>query len=115
MHSDIVILSDRIKELSHTAGQGALTLDGELAGFSPFSDFYEYGDVVYYAATDGTRYEVGSGEYRQNGSNNELTRFPLRSSNLNSGPYYLNGKSADGATRGQEGYFYPLFLTNNKL
>ncbi len=113
MHSDIVILSDRIKELSHTAGQGALTLDGELAGFSPFSDFYEYGDVVYYAATDGTRYEVGSGEYRQNGSNNELTRFPLRSSNLNSGPYYLNGKSADGATRGQEGYFYPLFLTKS--
>ena len=62
MNSDIVILSDRIKELSHTKGQGAFVLDGELAGFSPFGDYYQYGDVVYYAATDGPNYEVGSGE-----------------------------------------------------
>ena len=113
MNSDIVILSDRIKELSHTKGQGAFVLDGELAGFSPFGDYYQYGDVVYYAATDGTNYEVGSGEYRQNGSDNELTRFPLRSSALDSGPYYLNGDSASGPTRGQQGYFYPLYLTKS--
>ena len=113
MNSDIVILSDRIKELSHTKGQGAFVLDGELAGFSPFGDYYQYGDVVYYAATDGTNYEVGSGEYRQNGSDNELTRFPLRSTALNSGPYYLDGESASGPTEGQEGYFYPLFLTKS--
>ena len=113
MNSDIVILSDRIKELSHTKGQGAFVLDGELAGFSPFGDYYQYGDVVYYAATDGTNYEVGSGEYMQNGSDNELTRFPLRSTALNSGPYYLDGESASGPTEGQEGYFYPLFLTKS--
>jgi len=113
MNSDIVILSDRIKELSHTKGQGAFVLDGELAGFSQFGDFYQYGDVVYYAATDGTYYEVGSGEYRQNGSDNELTRFPLRSSALDSGPYYLNGDSASGPTEGQQGYFYPLYLTKS--
>ena len=113
MNSDIVILSDRIKELSHTKGQGAFVLDGELAGFSPFGDYYQYGDVVYYAATDGTNYEVGSGEYRQNGSDNELTRFPLRSSALDSGPYYLNGDSASGPTKGQQGYFYPLYLTKS--
>lgn len=113
MNSDIVILSDRIKELSHTKGQGAFVLDGELAGFSRFGDFYQYGDVVYYAATDGTYYEVGSGEYRQNGSDNELTRFPLRSSALDSGPYYLNGDSASGPTEGQQGYFYPLYLTKS--
>lgn len=111
--SNKVVLTDRIKELSHTQGTSAFTLDGELAGFSTFGDFYEYGDVVYYAATDGVRYEVGSGEYRQNGSNNELTRFPLRSSNLNSGPYYLNGKSSYGATAGQEGYFHPMYLTKS--
>ena len=113
MNSDIVILSDRIKELSHTKGQGAFVLDGELAGFSPFGDYYQYGDVVYYAATDGTNYEVGSGEYRQNGSDNELTRFPLRSTALDSGPYYLNGDSASGPTEGQQGYFYPLYLTKS--
>ena len=73
--SNKVVLTDRIKELSHTQGTSAFTLDGELAGFSTFGDFYEYGDVVYYAATDGVRYEVGSGEYRQNGSNNELQDF----------------------------------------
>lgn len=113
MSSNIVVLSDRIKELSHTKGQGPFVLDGELAGFSTFGDFYASGDVVYYAATDGTSYEVGSGEYRQNGSNNELTRFPTRSSALNSGPYYLNGDSSSGSTEGQQGYFYPLFLTKS--
>jgi len=113
MHSNIVVLSDRIKELSHTKGQDPFVLDGELAGFSPFGDFYKYGDVVYYAATDGTYYEMGSGEYRQSGSDNELTRFPLRSSALDSGPYYLNGDSASGPTRGQQGYFHPLYLTKS--
>ena len=111
--SNIVVLSDRIKELSHTQGQGAFTLDGKIPGFSPFGDFYEYGDVVFYAATDGTYYEVGSGEYILDGSTNKLTRYPLRSSALNAGPYYLNGKSSSGGTRGQEGYFHPLFLTKS--
>lgn len=111
--SNIVILSDRIKELSHTQGQGAFTLDGKIPGFSPFGDFYEYGDAVFYAATDGTNYEVGSGEYVLDGSTNKLTRFPFRSSALDSGPYYLNGKSSSGGTRGQEGYFHPLFLTKS--
>jgi len=113
MSANIVILSDRIKELSHTKGAGPFVLDGKINGFSPFGDFYEYGDVVYYAATDGTYYEVGSGEYRQSGSDNQLTRFPLRSSALDSGPYYLNGQSASGPTRGKEGYYYPMFLTRS--
>ena len=113
MSANIVILSDRIKELSHTKGQGPFQLDGKIDGFSPFGDFYEYGDVVYYAATDGTSYEVGSGEYQLSGSNNVLTRFPLRSSALDSGPYYLNGQSASGPTTGREGFFYPMFLTRS--
>ncbi len=111
--SNIVVLSDRIKELSHTQGQGAFTLDGKIAGFSPFGDFYEYGDAVFYAATDGTYYEVGSGEYILDGSTNKLTRYPLRSSALNSGPYYVNGDSSSGGTEGKTGYFHPLFLTKS--
>ena len=111
--SNIVILSDRIKELSHTQGQGAFTLDGKIPGFSPFGDFYEYGDAVFYAATDGTNYEVGSGEYILDGSTNKLTRFPFRSSALNSGPYYLTGASSRAIDAGVEGVFHPLYLTKS--
>lgn len=110
-----IVLHDRIKELSHTQGTGPFILDGKINGFSPFGDFYEYGDVVFYAATDGVRYEVGSGEYKQDGSNNTLTRFPFRSTNLDSGPYYVNGTSDMNGTAhyGATGYFYPLYLTRS--
>ena len=112
--SRIVILSDRIKELSHTTGQGTFTLDGAATGFSPFQDFYEYGDVVWYAATDGISYEVGSGEFILDGSSNTLSRNPFRSSNLDSGPYYVNATSDLGSTAGTSGYFFPLYLTKSK-
>jgi hypothetical protein len=108
-----VRLSDRIKELSHDPGTSSFNLAGAVNGFSPFGDFYQYGDVVYYAATDGTRYEVGSGEYVLDGSNNSLTRYPLRSNRLAAGPYYLDGKSACGATAGVTGYFHPMYLTKS--
>ena len=81
--SDKIILSDRTKELSRSTGTGPLALDGAVRGFSAFGDFYSYGDAVFYAATDGTDYEVGSGQYLQDGSTNTLTRFPFRSTNSN--------------------------------
>ena len=88
-----VRLSDRIKELSYDPGTSRFALTGPVDGSSPFSAFYHQGDVVFYAATDGTRYEVGSGEYTLDGSTKVLTRYPLRSSSLSSGPYYINGES----------------------
>ena len=104
-----VRLSDRVKQISFDPSTNAFSLDSIATGFSPFRDFYEDGDVVFYAATDGTRYEVGSGEYRAN----TLTRYPLRSNNISSGPYFVDDASAHGATRGQEGHFYPLYLTKS--
>ena len=104
-----VRLSDRVKQLSFDPSTNAFALDSVATGFSPFRDFYENGDVVFYAATDGTRYEVGSGEY----NNNTLTRYPLRSNNISSGPYFVDDASAHGATRGKEGHFYPLYLTKS--
>ena len=104
-----VRLSDRVKQLSFDPSTNAFSLDSIATGFSPFRDFYENGDVVFYAATDGTRYEVGSGEY----NNNTLTRYPLRSTNISSGPYFVDDASAHGATRGKEGHFYPLYLTKS--
>ena len=108
-----IILSDRIKELSRTTGTGPLLLDGAVRGFSAFGDFYSYGDAVFYAATDGTDYEVGSGQYLQNGLNNILTRFPFRSSDITAGPYYVNATSDAGATAGTAGYFYPLYINES--
>jgi hypothetical protein len=83
MPSDIIILSERIKELSHDTGTGSLTLDGAATGFSAFGDYYSNNDAVYYAITDGTHWETGSGQYVSGGSNS-ITRTALKSTNSNS-------------------------------
>lgn len=77
-----VTLYDRIKELSYTMGTGNLTLAGAVNGFSDFDSVYNNGDIVFYAITDGTRYEIGSGVFAT-GVSDSLTRFPLRSSSSN--------------------------------
>lgn len=104
-----VRLSDRIKQLSFDPSTNAFSLDSLANGFSPFRDFYEDGDVVFYAATDGTRYEVGSGEY----NSDTLTRYPLRSNSLSAGPYYVSDDSASGPSAGKTGFFSPLYLTKS--
>jgi len=79
---NLISLHDRIKELSYTIGTGNFLLIGPPAGFSAFSSAYENNSNVFYAATDGTRYEVGSGVYMSD-SSNFLIRFPLKSTNNN--------------------------------
>ena len=102
-------LSDRIKQLSFDPSTGAFSLDSIATGFSPFSDFYEVGDVVFYAATDGTRYEVGSGEY----TGSTVTRYPFRSNQISSGPYYIDAPSARESDAGVTGVWHPLYLTKS--
>ena len=77
------ILADRIKELSYTVGTGNFHLNGAAQGFSSFGSQYNYNTYLFYAITDGTRYEVGSGQYILDGANNALKRFPFKSSNSN--------------------------------
>jgi hypothetical protein len=72
-------LSDRVKELSYTIGTGNITLSGPVNGFSSFSSKYSNGDNLFYAITDGTNYEIGSGLY----SSSTLARFPVKSTNSN--------------------------------
>lgn len=91
MPQDIIALSDRIKELSHSTGTGNFTLDGAATGFSSFGSFYSYNDVLYYAITDGVNYEVGSGQYILDGSSNALTRFPFKSTNANAKVNFTGG------------------------
>tara|TARA_R100000005_G_C4988387_1_gene196171 strand:+ start:608 stop:1831 length:1224 start_codon:yes stop_codon:yes gene_type:complete len=82
-------LHDRIKETSSTAGTSNMVLDGAVAGFDPFHKHVGQSGLVYYAITDGTNYEVGSGRFLDSGrdigtfSTSQLTRSPLQSSNDN--------------------------------
>lgn len=76
-------LHDRIKETSYTMGTGDFVLNGAANGFSSFGSVYDDGDSLFYAATDGSFYEIGSGIYTS-GTQNSLKRFPFKSSNNNS-------------------------------
>lgn len=77
-----IYIYDRIKETSYTIGTGNFVLNGAANGFSSFGSVYDNNDNVYYAATDGTFYEVGSGVYLS-GVQNSLIRFPFKSTNNN--------------------------------
>ena len=56
-------LTDRIKQISRTTGTDNFCLEETPKGFSAFSKYYSSGDVLFYAASDGTNYEVGSGTF----------------------------------------------------
>jgi len=92
MHPDfndnIIQLSDRVKELSYTTGTNNMVLEGAAPGFSRFQDFYPQSGLVFYAITDGSNYEVGSGHYLATGttpfySSEQIRRYPFRSTNSN--------------------------------
>jgi hypothetical protein len=55
--------ADRVQETTTTSGTGSLTLAGAVAGFQAFSAVFVTGQVVYYALSDGTNWEVGQGTY----------------------------------------------------
>lgn len=84
----MIKLFDRIKETSHSTGTGVFNLDGAAAGFSRFNEVYSSGDVLFYAISDGTRYEIGSGVY---GVNQLIQRFPFRSTNSDQLVNFPNG------------------------
>ncbi len=88
---DTVFLHDRIKEISHDTGAGNLSLDGASTGFGSFSGVYSDGDAVFYAITDGTEYEVGSGSYINTGSTDAISRFAFNSSNSNNNVNFTAG------------------------
>jgi hypothetical protein len=75
-------LADRIKEISYTIGTGNMMLSGAANGFSSFGSHYANNSKVFYAITDGTGYEIGSGIF-QNSVDDQLIRFPIISTNSN--------------------------------
>jgi len=74
-----LVLKDRVKETSTTAGTGTLTLAGAAAGFQSFAAIGN-GNTTYYAIVDSTAgtWEVGIGTYTSSGTT--LSRTTVLSS-----------------------------------
>jgi hypothetical protein len=64
-----LVLKDRVKETSTTAGTGTLTLAGAVAGYQSFSVIGD-SNTTYYAIVDGTAntWEIGIGTYTASGT-----------------------------------------------
>jgi hypothetical protein len=77
----MINIYDRIKEISYTIGTSNIALGGAVKGFSTFSSVYSNNDELFYAITDGTNYEIGSGVYVS--SSNQIKRFPVKTTNSN--------------------------------
>lgn len=69
---------DRVQETFTTTGTGAISLAGAVVGYQVFSSTCANGDTCYYAATDGTNWEVGIGTFATSGDT--LTRTTILSS-----------------------------------
>jgi len=88
-------LFDRVKEITYTQGTQDFALAGAADGFDALGRFYTHDEVIFYAATDGLSYEIGSGIYKSadadpNASYNSLERYPFRSSNVDNGKVNFN-------------------------
>lgn len=62
-----LVVKDRVQETSTTTGTGTYTLAGAVAGYQSFSAVGN-GNQTYYAATDGSSWEVGLGTYTSSGT-----------------------------------------------
>ena len=78
----LVYLADRVKETSSTTGTGTFSLNGAVRGFQTFVSGLGDGALTYYAITDGTDWEVGSGVVTD-ATTDTLSRFVFKSSNSN--------------------------------
>jgi hypothetical protein len=75
--------ADRVKETTSTTGTGSYSLDGAVSGFRTFINGVSTGATVYYCASDGVNWEVGTGVVTS-GTPDTLTRATiLSSSNAN--------------------------------
>jgi hypothetical protein len=61
-----LVLADRVREGTNTAGTGTVTLTGAVTGFASFASQIGNGNTTYYTITDGTNWEVGVGTYNAN-------------------------------------------------
>ncbi len=77
-----LVLRDRVKETTTTAGTGTYTLAGAVTGFETFNSVGN-GNTTYYGCSDGVDFEVGIGTYTASGTTLARTAI-LQSSNSDS-------------------------------
>jgi hypothetical protein len=85
-----LVVKDRVRESTTTTGTGTYTLAGATPGFQSFSVIGD-GNTTYYAATDGTDWEVGIGTYTASGTTLARTTI-LESSNSGSAVNWIAGE-----------------------
>ena len=62
-----LVLKDRVKELTSTAGTGTITLSGAMQGFQSFAAIGD-GNTTYYTIAGPSEWEVGIGTYTASGT-----------------------------------------------
>lgn len=83
-----LVLADRVKETTTTAGTGTITLSGATTGFQSFAVIGN-GNTTYYSivAQTGTEWEVGVGTYTSSGTT--LARTTVLSNSAGTQPTAL--------------------------
>lgn len=85
-------IADRVQETTSTAGTGAITLAGAVAGYRTFaSGFPQKPCLVSYCLVNGNNWEVGKGTVNSTGTT--LTRDFIRSSSNAGALISLSGSS----------------------
>ena len=79
----MTVYADRVQETFTTTGTGTISLGGAVTGYQAFSAALTNGQTCYYAATDGTNWEVGLGTFASAGDTLARTTV-LASSNAGS-------------------------------
>ena len=86
-----LVLADRVKDTTTTAGTGTITLSGSApAGFQSFAVIGN-GNTTYYTITSGSDWEVGIGTYTSSGTT--LSRDTVLSSSAAGAKITLAGTS----------------------
>lgn len=62
-----LVLADRVKETTTTAGTGTITLAGAVAGFQSFA-VVGNANTTFYTISNGSQWEVGIGTYTSSGT-----------------------------------------------
>lgn len=86
----MVTYADRVQETFTTTGTGSISLGGAVAGYQAFSAVLSNSGTCYYAATDGTNWEIGLGTYATSGDTLARTTI-LASSNAGSAVNWAAG------------------------
>lgn len=88
-----LVIKDRVRETSVTAGTGTLTLAGAVTGFQSFSAIGN-ANTTYYSITDSTTgdWEVGIGTYTSSGTTLSRDTVLASSNSGNLVPFASNSK-----------------------